>query len=99
MSSWRVLLSVGVYVSVEDSQLVVYDEDEKIYFVKNAGTDAAETIGTFKVADIIGAYKEDAEISRASEYPRRGGARPRVHVRKGEDENSDILAVPGDGGA
>ena len=99
MANWRVILTPAIYVSVEDSKLVVYDEDEKIYFVKDAGTDAAETIATFKMESIIGAYKEDAEISRASEYPRRGRSRPRVHVRKGKDESSDILAIPGDGEA
>ena len=66
MANWRVLVAEGIYVLVEDSKLVIYEDGSMMYFVKNPDTDAAETVATFKLEDVIGAYKEDAEISRAS---------------------------------
>lgn len=96
MTDWRVLVVEGVYVLVEDSELQVYEEEELLYFVKNPNTEVAQTIAVFKLGDIVGAYKEDAEISRRSKNAGRDWDSTRVHVREKSKKGSSILAVPAD---
>lgn len=94
MSSWRVQVTEYAYVLVEESELQVYEEEGLIYFVKNPKMEVAETVAVFKLEDIVGAYKEDAEISRRSENAGRDWDSTRVHLRKKQDDDTGLSTFP-----